>query len=56
MSTQGILGNFGCPFFLCLGGLWADHALGVLCEYPLLRVLPLAVPLLQRVTFSNAKK
>ncbi len=56
MSTQGILGNFGCPFFLCLGGVWADHALGVLCEYPFLRVLPLAVSPLRRVPFSDAKK
>jgi len=39
-----------------LGGLWADRALGVFGEYPLLRVLRLAVPLLQRVTFSDAKK
>jgi hypothetical protein len=29
---------------------------GGLGEYPLLRVLLLAVPLLQRVTFSDAKK
>ena len=27
MSTQGILGDFGCPFF-CLGGLWADQVVG----------------------------
>ena len=39
-----------------LGGLWADRALEVLGVYPLLRVLPLAVSLLQRVPFSNAKK
>ena len=39
-----------------LGGLWADHALGVLGAYPFLRVLPLAVSLLQRVPLANAPK
>ncbi len=45
-------------FFSALGrgGLWADHVLGVLGEYPLLRVLPLAVSLLQRVPLANAPK
>ena len=42
--------------FLGLGGLWADQALGGLGAYPLLRVLPLAVSLLQRVTFSRRRK
>ena len=37
-----------------LGGLWADQALGVLGEYPLLPVLLLAVSPLRRVPFSNA--
>ncbi|EJM37341.1 hypothetical protein PMI23_02950, partial [Pseudomonas sp. GM24] len=33
------------PFFcLGLGGLWADHALGGLGVYPLLRVLLIRVP------------
>ena len=41
-------------FFFGLGGLWADHALRVLSVYPFLRVWPISVPLLQRVTFSNA--
>jgi hypothetical protein len=40
----------------CLGGLWADQAFGVLGEYPFLRVLRLAVSLLQRVTFADAQK
>ncbi|CAI8776091.1 hypothetical protein EMIT0232MI5_160114 [Pseudomonas sp. IT-232MI5] len=39
-----------------LGGLWADQVLGVLGEYPLLRVLLLAVSLLQRVPLANAPK
>ncbi len=56
MSTQGILGNFGCPFFLCRGGLWADQALGVLGEYPFLRVLLITVPPLRRVTFFKRQK
>jgi hypothetical protein len=34
----------------------AVGGLGDLGAYPLLRVLPLAVSLLQRLTFSNAKK
>jgi hypothetical protein len=38
------------------GGLWADHVLGVLCEYPFLRVMPLAVSPLRRVTFPDAEK
>jgi hypothetical protein len=48
----------GRGFFFALGrgGLWADHVLGVLGGYPLLRVLPLAVSLLQRVTFSKRRK
>ncbi|CAI8780924.1 hypothetical protein EMIT0347P_10738 [Pseudomonas sp. IT-347P] len=49
----------GFFLFVCLfglGGLWADHALGVLGVYPFFWVLRLAVPLLQRVTFSDAKK
>ncbi|WP_207863380.1 hypothetical protein, partial [Pseudomonas sp. 71_D] len=37
-------------------GLWADRALEVLGVYPFLRVLRLAVPLLQRVTFADAQK
>jgi thiamine pyrophosphokinase len=40
----------------CLGGLRADHVLGVLGVYPLLRGLRLAVSLLQRVTFADAQK
>jgi len=39
-----------------LGGLWADQAVGVLGEYPLLRVLRLAVSPLRRVTFSKRRK
>jgi len=39
-----------------LGGLWADHAVLGLGVYPFLRVLRLAVPLLQRLTFPNAEK
>ena len=52
----------GCGAFFCLcglawlGGLWADQALGVLGEYPLLRVLRLAVSPLRRVTFSKRRK
>ncbi|CAI8751700.1 hypothetical protein EMIT0232MI5_140021 [Pseudomonas sp. IT-232MI5] len=45
------------PFFcLGLGGLWADHALGGLGVYPLLRVLLIRVPPLRRVTFSKRRK
>jgi hypothetical protein len=39
-----------------LGGLWADQVLGALGVYPLLRVLPLTVSLLQRLTFPDAEK
>jgi hypothetical protein len=44
------------PFFFGRGGLWADQALGVLGEYPLLRVWLMAVSPLRRVPFSDAKK
>ncbi len=48
---------FGCGVFFCvLGGLWADHALGVLGEYPFLVVLRLAVSPLRRGTFSRRRK
>ncbi|CAI8897608.1 hypothetical protein EMIT0347P_40463 [Pseudomonas sp. IT-347P] len=43
------------PFF-CLGGFWADHVLGVLGVYPLLRVLLIRVPPLRRVTFDKRLK
>ena len=43
-------------WFVERGGLWAGQALGVLGVYPFLRVLPLAVPLLQRLTFADAQK
>ncbi len=43
-------------FFCVLGGLWADHALGVLGEYPFLVVLRLAVSPLRRGTFSRRRK
>jgi len=56
MSTQGILGRLRLPLFLCLGGLWADHAPGVLGEYPFLRVLLITVPPLRRVTFFKRQK
>ncbi|WP_207843240.1 hypothetical protein, partial [Pseudomonas sp. 69_B] len=49
-------GLSGVLFFGGLGGLWADRALEVLGVYPFLRVLRLAVPLLQRVTFADAQK
>jgi len=39
-----------------LGGRWADQVLGVLGEYPLLRVLRLAVSPLRRLTFLQAPK
>ena len=41
-----------------VSGVWDLGSLGfwILGVYPLLRVLPLAVSLLQRVPFSNAKK
>ncbi|WP_177327314.1 hypothetical protein [Pseudomonas sp. H1h] len=48
--------NISLGGLACLGGLWADHVLGVLGVYPLFWGLLLAVPLLQRVTFSDAKK
>jgi hypothetical protein len=38
------------------GGLWADQVQVFLGEYPFLRVLRLAVPLLQRVTFDKRLK
>ena len=57
MRTSGWQSGFNiCGFFGGLGGLWADQALGVLGLYPFFRVLRLAVPLLQRVTFADAQK
>jgi len=56
MSTQGILGNFGCPFFCVLAAFGPTMLWVFFCEYPFLRVLRLAVPLLQRLTFPNAEK
>ncbi|SDS61684.1 hypothetical protein SAMN05216579_1200 [Pseudomonas granadensis] len=43
-------------FCFGLGGLWADQALGVLGEYPLLRVWLMAVSPLRRVTFFKRQK
>ncbi|VVN33508.1 hypothetical protein PS619_04956 [Pseudomonas fluorescens] len=60
MSWRAILCvRFGIRIWLRafgLGGLWADHALGVWGVYPFFRVLRLAVSLLQRVTFSKRRK
>jgi hypothetical protein len=43
-------------FFFGRGGLWADQAVGVLGEYPLLRVLLITVSPLRRLTFLQAPK
>ena len=56
MRTSGWRSGFDICGFFGRGGLWADQALGVLGVYPFFRVLRLAVPLLQRVTFADAQK
>ncbi|CAI8940842.1 hypothetical protein EMIT0347P_60071 [Pseudomonas sp. IT-347P] len=41
---------------MSLGSFWADHVLGGLGVYPLLRVLLIRVPPLRRVTFDKRLK